>query len=166
MCSCGNIPGALINNSFCNKPCDGDQNKICGSGSSPLHNSVFATGRWCNIKSNLWVKFLIIRRMSTPIDGGWSTWTSWSSCQSNCRQQRNRTCDSPTPLFGGDDCLGNKTELSPSLCYGDKCCPGKTLKIWYISYLLSIIFQLLLTRLIGPHRMLWDRIHSGCRKFR
>ena len=111
MCSCGNIPGALVNNSFCNKPCDGDQNKICGSGISPLHNSVFATGRWCNIKSNLCVKLLIIRRMSTPIDGGWSTWTSWSSCQSNCRQQRNRTCDSPTPLFGGNDCLGNKTEL-------------------------------------------------------
>ena len=63
-------------------------------------------------------------RPKTPIDGGWSSWTSWSSCQMNCRQQRNRTCDFPTPLFGGADCPGNWTELSSTLCYGDSCCPG------------------------------------------
>ena len=64
-------------------------------------------------------------RPQTPIDGGWSDWTSWSSCQSNCRKQRNRTCDSPTPFFGGDDCPGNKTELRPTPCYDGDCCPGE-----------------------------------------
>ena len=74
------------------------------------------------------LKDILNCRPKTPIDGGWSQWTSWSSCQSNCRQQRNRTCDSPTPLFGGADCLGNRTEFSLTPCYGDDCCPGKNFK--------------------------------------
>ena len=67
---------------------------------------------------------VLVYRPQVPIDGGWSLWTSWSSCQSNCRQQRNRTCDNPTPLFSGAECSGNNTELSPAPCYGDNCCPG------------------------------------------
>ena len=82
----------------------------------------FYLNKLYNLKIEL--KDILNCRPKTPIDGGWSQWTSWSSCQSNCRQQRNRTCDSPSPLFGGVECPGNRTELSLTPCYGDDCCPG------------------------------------------
>ena len=75
----------------------------------------------CDKNSILWCCLIA----DDPIDGGWSTWTEWSSCQSNCRKSRNRTCDSPAPLFGGAECPGNNTELRPLPCYGGDCCPGK-----------------------------------------
>ena len=63
-------------------------------------------------------------RPKVPRDAGWAEWTSWSSCQSNCRQVRNRTCDNPTAMFGGNDCTGDSTEMTTEACYGDDCCPG------------------------------------------
>ena len=64
-----------------------------------------------------------------PIDGSWSDWSSWSSCNFECKNTRVRTCDNPFPLFGGLQCNGNGTELTPNNCYGGDCCPGEAYKI-------------------------------------
>nr|XP_022328846.1 hemicentin-1-like isoform X1 [Crassostrea virginica] len=46
-----------------------------------------------------------------PVDGGWTDWTSWSSCLHTCgrhsRSHRTRTCSNPAPLYGGQHCLGH-----------------------------------------------------------
>ena len=48
-------------------------------------------------------------RPCIPVDGGVSTWSEWSLCDSNqCnvagKQKRTRTCTNPTPKHGGKDC--------------------------------------------------------------
>ncbi|XP_058450901.1 hemicentin-1-like [Malaya genurostris] len=55
-----------------------------------------------------------------PVNGGWSTWTKWSSCSLDCVTEysglksvrsRNRTCDSPAPSLGGKACIGEEHEV-------------------------------------------------------
>ena len=53
------------------------------------------------------------------VDGGWSDWSKWSPCkqigdsmvgdQCLCRR---RSCDSPTPVFGGKDCRGDQVQVA------------------------------------------------------
>ncbi|PIK61787.1 putative SCO-spondin-like [Apostichopus japonicus] len=57
-----------------------------------------------------------------PIDGQWSEWTAWSSCDSTCGDSsrfRSHSCDNPAPENGGDYCPGpwNETEI----CNVDPC---------------------------------------------
>ncbi|KAI8488027.1 hypothetical protein Bbelb_341450 [Branchiostoma belcheri] len=57
------------------------------------------------------------------VDGQWSTWLSWSNCNTTCgdgTQIRTRYCDNPWPANGGTDCLGEPEE-SQSCNNGD--CP-------------------------------------------
>ena len=102
-----------MNDSVCSKPCPGDPLSSCGDGSSyngepEVIWSVYGTGR-----------------PKMPINGSWSVWTGWSSCLSNCRNSRNRTCNNPSPMFGGLSCSSDfEAEDSSSLCYGGECCPG------------------------------------------
>uniref|UniRef100_A0AC34FWU2 Hemicentin-1 n=1 Tax=Panagrolaimus sp. ES5 TaxID=591445 RepID=A0AC34FWU2_9BILA len=51
---------------------------------------------------------------ATPIDGGWTEWTSWSDCSNPCENgQRSRTryCLNPRPSNGGKQCIGSDFEL-------------------------------------------------------
>ena len=58
-------------------------------------------------------------------DGGWSVWSDWSSCGNsicgNRTMSKNRTCTSPPPSNGGNNCVGDSI-----LC---KACPEKVIKI-------------------------------------
>ncbi|KAK6975999.1 hypothetical protein BgiMline_022392, partial [Biomphalaria glabrata] len=51
-----------------------------------------------------------------PIDGGWSQWTTWTSCSVTCgsgRKSRFRICNEPTPKHGGRFCSGDPVEWMP-----------------------------------------------------
>lgn len=59
-----------------------------------------------------------------PQHGGWSLWSSWSACPVSCGEGvrvRKRTCDSPKPLFGGEDCTGSDTD--EQMCKLPNACP-------------------------------------------
>ncbi|CAC5417849.1 Adhesion G protein-coupled receptor B2,Coadhesin,Thrombospondin-1,Mucin-like protein,Hemicentin-1,Adhesion G protein-coupled receptor B3,Thrombospondin-2 [Mytilus coruscus] len=48
-----------------------------------------------------------------PIDGEWTTWTSWGTCTVTCgggAQDRTRSCTNPAPQYNGAACAGNGLE--------------------------------------------------------
>lgn len=48
------------------------------------------------------------------INGGWSNWTDWTTCDQHCGQhekRRSRECDNPEPAYGGLPCEGAKDEV-------------------------------------------------------
>jgi len=69
------------------------------------------------------------------VDGGWSTWASWSTCGSDCRHHRQRTCDNPAPQHHGRYCVG--TDLRLGNCTGGLCRPG----IMYLRRLTSYMYK-------------------------
>ncbi|XP_017691660.1 PREDICTED: A disintegrin and metalloproteinase with thrombospondin motifs 7 [Lepidothrix coronata] len=61
-----------------------------------------------------------------PIDGGWSSWSSWAACSRSCGagvQSAERHCSTPTPKYGGRYCLGERKRFricNVRLCPLDK----------------------------------------------
>merc|ERR1712243_344793 len=56
------------------------------------------------------------------VNGGWGSWGSWSACSRTCgsgTQSRTRSCDSPAPANGGDQCPG--TNITTTTC-NTQCC--------------------------------------------
>uniref|UniRef100_A0A7M5U4W9 C-type lectin domain-containing protein n=1 Tax=Clytia hemisphaerica TaxID=252671 RepID=A0A7M5U4W9_9CNID len=48
-----------------------------------------------------------------PVDGGWSSWSGFSSCTLSCgsgAQYRTRACDNPASQYGGKHCEGDERE--------------------------------------------------------
>ncbi|KAL7301475.1 hypothetical protein TKK_0005913 [Trichogramma kaykai] len=54
-----------------------------------------------------------------PVDGGWSRWSAWSVCGSNCTHSRRRSCDDPAPSHGGKQCSGKDVQVAN--CTGGMC---------------------------------------------
>jgi hypothetical protein len=64
----------------------------------------------------------IFNHRECPVDGGWSAWTEWTTCQPVCGQgyrHRERYCDSPTSKNGGYQCIG--TPYQNHHCFGTNC---------------------------------------------
>lgn len=53
------------------------------------------------------------------VDGGWSRWSAWSLCGSDCTHTRRRTCDEPPPSHGGRSCQGR--DIGVANCTGGMC---------------------------------------------
>ncbi|XP_060593449.1 neurogenic locus notch homolog protein 3-like [Ruditapes philippinarum] len=56
------------------------------------------------------------------VDGNWTPWSAWSSCDVTCEkglQTRTRSCTNPAPQYGGQMCLGNSTDNK--VCELDLC---------------------------------------------
>lgn len=59
------------------------------------------------------------------VDGGWSDWSAWNSCNETCGtgfQERFRNCTQPAPENGGKHCKGEAQQ--EQLCQLPPC-PGK-----------------------------------------
>ncbi|XP_064653301.1 uncharacterized protein LOC135503603 isoform X1 [Lineus longissimus] len=82
--------------------------------------------RWPNLIKHYFVK----------IDGGWSAWSAWAVCGTNCgtcpttcpathitvgtSRSRTRTCDNPLPDNGGDACKGADRDYNCTLCIDNR----------------------------------------------
>lgn len=70
-------------------------------------------------------------RVCPAVDGDWTTWSSWSTCSTDCLHVRRRSCSNPTPSNGGRYCLGK--DIASKNCSGGMCKPafiaGKKLPI-------------------------------------
>ncbi|XP_078611237.1 uncharacterized protein LOC144881802 isoform X2 [Branchiostoma floridae x Branchiostoma japonicum] len=86
-------------------PCDGN---LCQNGAACVADVTSMTytcscpggfsGDLCNVLS---------------VNGGWSEWSQWSACTATCgnsTRSRQRLCDNPPPLGGGNPCAGVSLE--------------------------------------------------------
>ncbi|CAH1268877.1 PLG [Branchiostoma lanceolatum] len=71
-----------------------------------------------------WLRELQFYGSGAPIDGGWSAWGAWTECNVTCgaggSQSRGRSCDNPSPQFGGVSCTGAAQETRT--CNSDILC--------------------------------------------
>lgn len=57
-----------------------------------------------------------------PIHGNWGSWGAFGTCTVTCgggTRERSRNCDMPWPMYGGDDCVADKTETE--VCNAHDC---------------------------------------------
>ena len=61
-------------------------------------------------------------KSTRTVNGSWGGWSDWSQCSKSCgggTEERDRSCSSPAPAHGGEDCQGKPTELRT--CNKDNC---------------------------------------------
>ena len=73
------------------------------------------------------IKFFVLHfSASAPLQGTWSLWSPWSSCNQDCLQHRRRACNNRQTLVSNSVskilCRGDERESSN--CHGDLCNEG------------------------------------------
>ncbi|WAR09785.1 HMCN1-like protein, partial [Mya arenaria] len=66
--------------------------------------------------------YLLLILEIASVDGQWAEWSTWSVCPVTCgngTRTRTRLCSNPAPVHGGDDCMGNGTDITT--CVLDPC---------------------------------------------
>ncbi|XP_062514680.1 A disintegrin and metalloproteinase with thrombospondin motifs adt-1-like isoform X2 [Corticium candelabrum] len=100
----------------CTASCEGGTNESYRECNSPRpHNN----GRYCGGFAR---RTFECNKHPCPVDGGWTWWSSWSSCSSTCKggtQSRTRQCTNPPPRFQGVSCQGLNVETQT--CAKIKC---------------------------------------------
>ncbi|KJH42087.1 thrombospondin type 1 domain protein [Dictyocaulus viviparus] len=123
--TCGASPGGWSewsDWSKCSKDCQGTghqiRNRMCAE-PLPTNRGMYCVGysfdqRPCTISTPC----------GDPVDGGWTEWSEWSTCDKSCtdtQRSRTRFCTNPRPSQGGQPCFGSDFELQPCLrnagCY-------------------------------------------------
>ena len=64
-----------------------------------------------------------------PVHGNWGSWGSYGTCSKACAggtQSRSRSCNSPAPAHGGNQCGGS---ASSSRACNTHSCAGRTKKV-------------------------------------
>ena len=77
------------------------------------------------------------------VDGGWSSWDSWSQCSVTCRggkRIRFRSCTKPPASHGGKTCSGQHLQIEK--CNKDVFCPGNNEVAWLKNCLFRCTFCL------------------------
>ncbi|WAR26346.1 LOW QUALITY PROTEIN: HMCN1-like protein [Mya arenaria] len=99
------------------------RNRTC-TNPTPLYG-----GAYCMEDNNEDQLCLVV---NCPINGYWSDWAAWGACDVTCgngTMTRSRSCDNPQPEFGGEDCVGNATDVTEC---PDTCCPvDGNWALWY-----------------------------------
>ncbi|XP_052715476.1 A disintegrin and metalloproteinase with thrombospondin motifs adt-1-like isoform X1 [Crassostrea angulata] len=103
--------------SVCSVSCGGGfktRERAC-TNPSPLHG-----GSNC---SDYFTDSDICNTFPCPVNGGFGNWGSWSVCSKSCEggyKVRRRLCNSPTPEYGGKNCIGNGSQ---NLACNELPCP-------------------------------------------
>ena len=93
----------------CSKTCGGGtqtRTRVCNN-PSPAHGGAQCSGDDTDSQS--------CNTQPCPRDGGWSKWGPWSQCSPECtdsgwgEKTRSRTCNNPSPAYGGAQCSGPST---------------------------------------------------------
>ena len=90
-----------------------------------------------NWKSSLKFFFLDIG------NGGYSTWSSFSSCSKSCDigvEVRTRTCTNPTPLGAGKDCREYGLDKEERKCNIEPCIGKKNFNFHLQIIIISLVF--------------------------
>ncbi|EDO49968.1 predicted protein, partial [Nematostella vectensis] len=97
--TCGG--GVQARSRMCNKPSPRDGGRTCPGKTVET--------RSCNSRD-------------CPIDGKWSSWSSWQTCSRTCgggMRKRTRSCTNPAPKGGGRGCYGRSSEQQ--ICNRQSC---------------------------------------------